>query len=79
MRKIRLRLYRILREIGISREKIQTESALKNDLGLDSFDLTCLLFSLETRFNITIPDEDIPKLGTIQQTLLYLNRRIRIS
>lgn len=68
-------MYRILRELGISREAIHTNAGLKNDLCLDSFDLTCLLFCLETRFNINIPDADIPQLSSVEATINYVNNK----
>lgn len=76
MKKIRIRLYRILREIDIPPAAIAEEAALKNDLALDSFDLTCLLFSLETRFKIVIPDSDIPKLSSIGSTIDYIQNKL---
>lgn len=56
--------------------EISVESRLREDLGLDSFDLVEMINDLEFEFRITIPDCEIEKIKTIQDVELIVNREI---
>lgn len=45
---------------------------LKEDLNADSLDLVELMMNLEEQYNITIADEDLTKLQTIQDVANYI-------
>lgn len=60
-----IRIYRILRELGGNRNNIQRGSRLIEDIGLDSFDMCCLINSIEYRCNVMIHDNDIRGLRTV--------------
>ncbi|MGH9773766.1 MAG: acyl carrier protein [Candidatus Acidiferrales bacterium] len=49
----------------IPRERITLDSSLES-LGLDSLDTITLLFELEKKFNITIPDENARKIRSVR-------------
>lgn len=46
------------------------------DLGIDSLDLSAILLALEEKYEVQVPDEDMDKLGTINQIVEYLDQRI---
>jgi acyl carrier protein len=48
----------------ISAEKITVETNLQ-DLGIDSLDVFTLLFELENAFKISIPDDDVRSIRTV--------------
>ena len=52
----------IAKEAHIPLEKITLESTLK-DLEIDSLDIVQIIFELEDRFGITLPDKD-PSIDT---------------
>lgn len=56
--------------------EISVESRLREDLGLDSFDLVEMINDLEFEFRITIPDCEIEKIKTIQDVEIIVNRQI---
>jgi acyl carrier protein len=56
--------------------EISMESRLREDLGLDSFDLVEMINDLEFEFRITIPDCEIEKIKTIQDVEFIVNRQI---
>jgi acyl carrier protein len=56
--------------------EISTESRLREDLGLDSFDLVEMINDLEFEFRITIPDCEIEKIKTIRDVEVIINRQI---
>lgn len=45
------------------------------DLGFDSLDEVEFAMDLEEAFDITIPDEDVDNLQTIQQAVAYVSSR----
>ena len=53
-------------------EKIIASASIRSDLGIDSLDIVELMFDLEKRFEIVIPDEDLLKIATIGDLINYL-------
>jgi len=72
MRRIKLKLYKILRNVGLERSHINLFTIFDEELRLDQFDEACYLYYLENSFNISIPDQDVPRLKTIDNTIDYL-------
>jgi acyl carrier protein len=75
MKRIKLKLYKILRSVGMERGQINLFSIFNEELRLDKFDEDCYLYYLENSFNISIPDNDVPKLRRIDNTIDYLYNR----
>lgn len=64
------RLKKILSDnTGISDIEISPETNLKNDLGLNSFDLAELACVVEEEFNIEIPDRAIKDIKTVSDVM----------
>ena len=61
--KVRAMLAKLL---NLPAEKISPESEVVNDLGADSLDVVELLISLEDDYGISIPEEDIVNVRTVQ-------------
>lgn len=72
MKRIKLKLYKILRNVGLERNHINLFTIFNEDLRLDKFDEACYLYYLENSFNISIPDKDVSNLKTIDNTINYL-------
>lgn len=49
---------------------------LRDDLGLDSVAVIELLFEIEDRFKIQIPDQDLPGLSTVGSVAAYVQQRL---
>jgi acyl carrier protein len=49
---------------------------LRDDLGLDSMAVIELLFEIEDKFKIQIPDQDLPGLSTVASVALYVQKRL---
>jgi acyl carrier protein len=80
MRRIKIKLYKILRSIGLERSHINLFAIFNEELKFDPFDKICYLFYLENSFNISIPDNDLKRLRTIDNTISYLyNKTQNIS
>lgn len=52
--------------------EVTATKKLKEDLNADSLDLVELMMNLEERYNITIADEDLVNLKTIQDVVTYI-------
>lgn len=75
MRRIKLKLYRILRNLGLERSHINLFTIFNEELRFDEFDETCYLYYLESNFSISIPEKDLPRLRIIDNTIDYLHKR----
>lgn len=75
MKRIKMKLYKILRMIGLERNQINLFTIFNEELKLDEFDEACYLYYLESNFSISIPDKDLPRLKTIENTIDYLYNR----
>jgi len=75
MKRIRIKLYKILRMIGLDRIQINLFTVFNEELNLDEFDEACYLYYLESNFSILIPDRDVSGLKTIGDTIDYLHKR----
>jgi len=77
MKRIRIKLYKILRLIGLDRIQIDLFAIFNEELKLDWFDKTCFIYHIENSFSISIPDNDIPVLKTIDNTIDYLYHKTK--
>jgi acyl carrier protein len=69
---IRRKLYRVLRKTGVNKESIQPNASFIDDLNFDNIDWTIFTFFLEGAFNISVKDDELNKLGNVNDTLHYL-------
>ncbi|MDA3893350.1 MAG: hypothetical protein PF517_16935 [Salinivirgaceae bacterium] len=61
--------YKIFRKMGAGQDEILPETHLTSDLFFDDTDRTCLLFFMESRFKIDVPDQEAAKMETINDVL----------
>lgn len=72
------RLKRVVMErLGVEPEQVMPGASLTKDLGADSIEMVELVMSIEDEFSdlsraLQIPDEDMDKMVTIQDTVDYL-------
>ena len=60
------------RDVG----KIQLQSDLRKDLGLDSLAMLEMVFEVEEAFNLEIPDDDLSKITTVGDVAAYVETRL---
>jgi acyl carrier protein len=56
--------------------KIAATLSLREDLGLDSLAIIELLYRIEEAFNLSIPDEDLEKLQTVGDVIVYIEHEL---
>ena len=57
-------------------EKIDVESSLIEDLGMDSLDAIEATFQFEEQYGLEIADDDIRKFEIVQDIVDYINKRL---
>jgi len=63
-------------QLEIEEKMITLESNLVDELNADSLDIVELIMDLEQEFDISIPDEDLPKVATVQDIVSYIEGQI---
>jgi acyl carrier protein len=66
----------IIDKLGVEESQITPEASFTNDLGADSLDIVELVMGFESAFQISIPDEDAEKIGTVGDAVNYLNEKV---
>jgi acyl carrier protein len=62
----------IVDQVGVKYSEIKIESLLMEDLGIDSLDVVEIIMAVEEEFGITVPDDDIGKIKTVQDIVDYV-------
>ena len=63
-------------KLNLGVDKITSGSRLIDDLGVDSFASVEIMFELEEKFGLKIPDEDIVNAKTVKDITDYLNSKL---
>jgi acyl carrier protein len=63
--------------LGLPAEQLVPEARLVEDLGLDSLDAVELAISVERKFDIEVPEEELTKLKTVADMVALVESRIR--
>lgn len=66
----------IMDKLGVEDSQITPEASFTNDLGADSLDIVELVMGFESEFDISIPDEDAEKIGTVGDAVSFLKEKI---
>ena len=61
-------------QLGIAADSIRPEQEVVKDLGADSLDVVELMMALEDEHGITLPEEDIEKVKTVQDIVDIMNK-----
>ena len=67
----------IIDKLGIEESEITESASFTNDLGADSLDTVELIMEFEKEFNVSIPDEDAEKIGTVGNAISYLKDNVK--
>lgn len=66
----------IMDKLGVEDSQITPEASFTNDLGADSLDIVELVMGFESAFQVSIPDEDAEKIGTVGDATRYLKEKL---
>ncbi|MBN2729790.1 MAG: acyl carrier protein [Bacteroidales bacterium] len=62
----------IVDKLGVDASEVTPEASFTNDLGADSLDTVELIMEFEKEFNLSIPDEQAEKIGTVGEAIQYI-------
>ena len=60
-------------------EEIRPEERLKEDLEIDSLDVILIINEIEDEFNITVEQQEIRCLGTVQDIVDKLRQKLELG
>lgn len=66
----------ICEQLNVSPEDVVPKASFVDDLGADSLDQVELIMAMEEAFDVSIPDEDAEKIGTVQDAIDYVKKAI---
>ena len=66
----------LVEKLGIAATEVTPDANLIKDLGIDSLDYAELVMEFEQTFDIRIPDSDAELLGTVNQAVNYIHKKI---
>ena len=67
----------IVDKLGVDENEVVGTASFTNDLGADSLDTVELIMEFEKEFNVSIPDEDAEKIGTVGDAISYLRDNVK--
>lgn len=67
----------IVDKLGVDAGEVTLEASFTNDLGADSLDTVELIMEFEKEFNISIPDDQAEKIGTVGEAVAYIENNIQ--
>ena len=59
-------------QLDVEEEKVTLEASIIDDLGADSLDLVDLVMSLEEKFDVEIPDDQVENIKTVGDIIKYI-------
>ena len=62
----------IVDKLGVDEAEVNPAASYTNDLGADSLDTVELIMEFEKEFNISIPDDQAEKIGTVGDAIAYI-------
>lgn len=65
----------IAEKLGIEVSEIKPESKFSEDLGADSLDLFEVVMGLEEAFNVSIDNEDLDQIKSVQDAMDYIAKK----
>ncbi len=65
----------LVEALNVEASEVTPEAKLNDDLGIDSLSAVELALELESTFDVTIEDEELAKLETVQDIIDLLNQK----
>ncbi|MGB0880082.1 MAG: acyl carrier protein [Polaribacter sp.] len=62
----------IVDKLAVDDNEVTPEASFTTDLGADSLDTVELIMEFEKEFDITIPDDQAENIGTVGQSINYI-------
>jgi len=66
----------VVEQLGVDEGEVAMSTSFVNDLGADSLDIVELIMAKEEEFDIEIPDEDAESIGTVEDVVSYVLKKM---
>ena len=66
----------ISEKLGLEEPALLENLSFRDDLGVDSLDFCEVIWEVEKKFKVTIPDEEMENIHTIGELVAYLDHRV---
>jgi len=66
----------ICEQLNVPEDDVVPDASFVDDLGADSLDQVELIMAMEEEFDISIPDEDAEKIGTVNDAIEYIKKAL---
>ena len=66
----------IIRQVALIPPEVEitAQSRLVDDLGVDSFDMASIIFSVQDRYDLVVPGDDLPPIHEVAELAEYVLR-----
>lgn len=65
----------LIEQLDVDAEKVRVDAILADDLGMDSFGAIEVIFALEDKFGLEIPERDLENVKTVENIIEYIKTR----
>jgi acyl carrier protein len=69
----------ISEQLGVDEAEVTSSASFMDDLGADSLDQVELVMALEEDFDLSVSDEDVEKMLTVQDAIDYVDKHAKSS
>ena len=66
----------IVEQLDVEEDAVTMEASITDDLGADSLDVVDLVMSIEERFDVEIPDEEVENIKTVGDIVKYIENKV---
>ncbi len=66
----------IAEKLGLDAHILSNQTSFIDDLSVDSLDMVEIVWEIEKKFKISIPDEEIERITTIGDLVNYVDERV---
>ena len=60
-------------ETGLETEAVQLDKSFTEDLDIDSISMMTIVVNAEEKFDVTIPDEEVKNLKTVEDAVNFID------
>ncbi|GAA2109270.1 MULTISPECIES: acyl carrier protein [Bacteria] len=60
-------------ETGLETEAVQLDKSFTDDLDIDSISMMTIVVNAEEKFDVTIPDEEVKNLKTVEDAVNFID------
>ena len=64
----------IVEQLGVEEDAVTPEANIQEDLGADSLDIVDIIQTIEDEYDLSIPDEAVEEIKTVNDIVNYIEK-----